>query len=150
MNNNNSVSIEANAAHQMAGQNVFSLYACSRANHCLQAASQRSVELLTFNFACRTFAYRRLASNVSKFLSIQSKCHVRTKKVDCSGRILKLKDVTTAQKQKVMKCLEKIELPRINENTTKRHCLSHLLHKSHTLVRKMAKTFFPTPQNNTK
>ena len=32
-------------------------------------ADQRSVEILAFNFACRTFAYRRLAQGLSRALS---------------------------------------------------------------------------------
>ena len=42
---------------------------CSQAYHCLQMADQQSIELLAFNFASRTFAYRRLAQRLSRSLS---------------------------------------------------------------------------------
>ena len=42
---------------------------CSQAYHCLQMADQRSVEMLAFNFASRTFAYKRLAQGLSRSVS---------------------------------------------------------------------------------
>ena len=42
---------------------------CSEAYHCLQRADQRSIRMLAFNFASRTFAYRRLAQFLSRALS---------------------------------------------------------------------------------
>ena len=53
----------------MAGKNLFCKLDCSQANHCLQIADQQSIELLAFNFASRTFAYRRLAQGPSRSLS---------------------------------------------------------------------------------
>ena len=43
---------------------MFCKLDCSQAHHCLQMADQRSVELLAFNFASRTFAYKRLAQGL--------------------------------------------------------------------------------------
>ena len=40
---------------------------------CLQIADQQSIELLEFNFASRTFAYRRLAKRLSRSLSAFSR-----------------------------------------------------------------------------
>ena len=40
--------------------------------HCLQMADQRSIEMLAFNFASRTFAYRRLVQSLSQALSATS------------------------------------------------------------------------------
>ena len=40
-----------------------------RAYHCLPMADQRSIEMLAFNFASGTFAYRRLAQGLSRALS---------------------------------------------------------------------------------
>ena len=42
---------------------------CSQAYHCLQIADQRSVEMRAFNFAIKTFAYRRLAQVLSRSVS---------------------------------------------------------------------------------
>ena len=69
INNNHPVSTLTDAALHMAGKNLFSKLDCSQANHCLQMADQQSVELLAFNFASRTFAYRRLAQRLSRSLS---------------------------------------------------------------------------------
>ena len=68
-NKNLPVSILTDAAQHMAGKNFFCKLDCSQAYHCLQMADQQSVELLAFNFASRTFAYRRLAQRLSRSLS---------------------------------------------------------------------------------
>ena len=39
---------------------------------CLQMADQRSIAMLAFNFASRTFAYRRLAQGLRRALSVFS------------------------------------------------------------------------------
>ena len=66
INNNHPVSTLTDAAHHMAGKNLFCKLDCSQAYHCLQMADQQSIELLAFNFASRTFAYRRLAQGLSR------------------------------------------------------------------------------------
>ena len=48
---------------------MFCKLDCSQAYHCLQMADQRSIEMLAFNFAGRTFAYKRLAQGLSRALS---------------------------------------------------------------------------------
>ena len=53
----------------MAGKKLFCKIDCSQAYHCHQMADQRSIEMLAFNFASRTFAYRRLAQGLSRALS---------------------------------------------------------------------------------
>ena len=53
----------------MAGKKLFCKLDCSQAYHCLPMADQRSIEMLEFNFASRTFAYRRLAQGLSRALS---------------------------------------------------------------------------------
>ena len=53
----------------MAGKNLFCKLDCSQAYHCLQMADQQSIELLPFNFASRTFAYRSLAQGLRRSLS---------------------------------------------------------------------------------
>ena len=69
INNNHPVSTLTDAAQHMAGKNLFCKLHCSQAYHCLQMADQQSIELLAFNFASRTFAYRRLAQGLSRSLS---------------------------------------------------------------------------------
>ena len=53
----------------MAGKYLFCKLDCSQAYHCLQMADQLSIELLAFNCASKTFAYRRLAQGLSRSLS---------------------------------------------------------------------------------
>ena len=53
----------------MAGKKVFYKLDCSQAYHCLQMADYQSIQMLAFNFASRTFAYRRLAQGLSQSLS---------------------------------------------------------------------------------
>ena len=67
--NNHPVSILTDAAQHMAGKKLFCKMDCSQAYHCLQMADQRSIEMLAFNFASRTFAHRRLAQGLSRALS---------------------------------------------------------------------------------
>ena len=69
INNNHPVSTLTEAAQHMAGKNLFCKLDRSQAYHCLQMADQQSIELLAFNFASRTFAYRRLAQGLSRSLS---------------------------------------------------------------------------------
>ena len=69
INNNHPISTLSDAAQHLAGKQLFCNLDCSQAYHCLQIADQRSVELLAFNFASRTFAYRRLAQGISRALS---------------------------------------------------------------------------------
>ena len=53
----------------MAGKKLLCKLDCSQAFHCLPMADQRPIEMLVFNFARRTFAYRRLAQGLSTALS---------------------------------------------------------------------------------
>ena len=69
INNNHLVSTLTDAAQHMAGKNLFFKLDCSQAYHCLQMADQQPIELLAFNFASRTFAYRRLTQGLSRSLS---------------------------------------------------------------------------------
>ena len=69
INNNHPVSTLSDAAQHLAGKKLFCELDCSHAYHVLQMADQKSVELLAFNFASRTFAYLRLAQGLSRSLS---------------------------------------------------------------------------------
>ena len=68
-NKNQAVSTLSDAAQQLAGKSLFCKLDCSQVYHCLQLTDQRSVELLAFNFASRTFAYKRLAQGLSRSVS---------------------------------------------------------------------------------
>ena len=68
-NNNHPVSTLSDAAQHLAGKSLFCELDCSQAYPCLQMADQRSVEMLAFNFASRTFAERRLAQCLSRSVS---------------------------------------------------------------------------------
>ena len=72
-NNNHPVSTLSDAAQQLAEKSLFCKLDCSQAYHCLKMADQRSVEMLAFNFASRTFAQRRHAQRLSRFVSAFSK-----------------------------------------------------------------------------
>ena len=68
-NNNHPVSTLSDAAQHLAGKSLFCKLDCPQAYHRLQMADQRSVEMLAFNFASRTFAYKRLAQGLSRSVS---------------------------------------------------------------------------------
>ena len=68
-NNNHPVSTLSDAAQHLAGKSLFCKLDCSQSYHFLQMADQRSVEMLAFNFASRTFAYKRLAQGLSRSVS---------------------------------------------------------------------------------
>ena len=55
VNNNHPVSTLTDAAQHMAGKKLFCTLDCSQAYHCLPMADQKSIEMLAFNFASRTF-----------------------------------------------------------------------------------------------
>ena len=69
INNNHPVSSLTDAVQHLAGKKLFCKLDCSQAYHVLQMADQKSVPLLAFNFASRTFAYFRLAQGLSRSLS---------------------------------------------------------------------------------
>ena len=68
-NNNHPTSTLSDAAQHLAGKSLFCKLDCSQAYHCLQMADQRSVKMLAFKFASRTFAYKRLAHGLSRSVS---------------------------------------------------------------------------------
>ena len=60
------------AAQHLAGEKLFCMLDCSQAYHVLRMADQKSVQLLAFNSASRTFAYLRLAQGLRCSLSLIS------------------------------------------------------------------------------
>ena len=69
VNNNHPVSTLSDAAQHMVGKKLFCKLDCSQAYHCLQMADYQSIQMLAFNFASRTFAYRRLAQGLCRSFS---------------------------------------------------------------------------------
>ena len=57
------------AAPHPRDQELFPKVDCSQAYHCLQMADDRSMELLTFDFASCKFAYKSLAQGLDQSLS---------------------------------------------------------------------------------
>ena len=99
---------------------MFCKLDCSQAYHCLQMADYQSIELFAFNFASRTFAYRRLAqglnlslptvsSFIREYLDRVLKADQCRQNVDVFG----VADKTTQQMIKklgaVFKCLRKAD-----------------------------------------
>ena len=64
--NNNFPISNIDAVHHFAGKTLFTKLDCSQAYHCVQMADPLSVQLLSFNFASRTYAYTRLAQGLNK------------------------------------------------------------------------------------
>ena len=64
--NNFTISKMTDAAHHFAGKTLFTKLDCSQAYHCVQMADPLSVQLLSFNFSSRTYAYTRLAQGLKK------------------------------------------------------------------------------------
>ena len=65
-NNNFTISNMTDAFHHFAGKTLFTKLDCSQAYHCVQMADPWSVQLISFNFASRTYAYTRLAQGLNK------------------------------------------------------------------------------------
>ena len=60
------ISNMTDAVHHFAGKTLFTKSDCSQVYHCVQMADPSSVQLLSFNFASRTYAYTRLAQGLNK------------------------------------------------------------------------------------
>ena len=67
--NKHPVSTLSEAAQHLAKKKLFCKLDCSQGYHCLQMADYQSIQMLAFNFASRTFAYRHLAQGLSRSLS---------------------------------------------------------------------------------
>ena len=70
VNNIHPVSTFSDAAKHFSGKSLLCKLDCSQSYHCLHMADQRSVEMLAFSFASRTFAYKRLAQGLSRSVSV--------------------------------------------------------------------------------
>ena len=109
------------AAQHMVGKELFCKIDCSQAYHCLQMADQKSIELLAFSFACRTFAYKRLAQGLSIALSPFSsflrdyldkaiKANQCTQNVDDIRNAANTADQKTTNLLETFKCIRKAGL----------------------------------------
>ena len=68
-NHNFPIATLADVNAHLAGKKYFAKLDCSQAYHVLQMADPLSVQLLSFNFLSRTFAYLRLAQGLSRSVS---------------------------------------------------------------------------------
>ena len=68
-NHNFPIATLADVSTHLAGKKFFAKLDCSQAYHVLQMADPLSVQLLSFNFLSRTFAYLRLAQGLSRSVS---------------------------------------------------------------------------------
>ena len=66
INSNFPISNMSDATNHFAGKKFLNKLDCSQAYHCVQMADDLSVQLLSFNFASRTYAYKCLAQGLSK------------------------------------------------------------------------------------
>ena len=71
-NNSYPVSTLSDAAQYLAGKSLICKLDCSQPYHCLQMTDQRSVEMLAFNSASKTFAYKGPAQSLSRSVSVVS------------------------------------------------------------------------------
>ena len=67
--NNFPIATLADAGNHLAGKKYFCTLDCSQAYYTLQMADEASIQMLAFNFAGRTFAFRRLAQGLSRSVS---------------------------------------------------------------------------------
>ena len=68
-NNNHPVGTLSGVAQHLAGKSLFCKLNCHQAYHCLQMAEQRSMEMIAFHFAGRTFSLKRLPQGLSRPVS---------------------------------------------------------------------------------
>ena len=66
---NHPVTTVLDAAQHMAGKKYFCKLDCSQAYHCIQMADEQSIQLLSFNFGSRTFAFLSIAQGLNRYLS---------------------------------------------------------------------------------
>ena len=66
VNTNFPISNMSDAINYFAGKKLFTKIDCSQAYHCVQMADDVSVQLLAFNFASRTYAYKCFAQGLNK------------------------------------------------------------------------------------
>ena len=69
INSNFPISNMSDASNHFAGKTLINKFDYSQAYHCVQMADDRSVQLLAFNFASRTYAYKCLAQGLSKSMT---------------------------------------------------------------------------------
>ena len=69
ISNNHPLNTLSDTAQHMAGKKLFCKLDCSQAYICLQMTDYQTIQMLAFNFARRTFAYRRPVQRLSRSLS---------------------------------------------------------------------------------
>ena len=69
INSNFPISNMSDASNHFAGKKFLNKLDCSQAYDCVQMADDLSIQLLAFNFASRTYAYKCLAQGLSKSMT---------------------------------------------------------------------------------
>ena len=166
--NNHPVSTLVDAAQHLAGKKLllFCKLDCSQGYHCLPMADQRSIEMLAFNFASRTFAYRRLAQGLSRALSAFSsfmreyldkviKADQCAQYVDDIGIAANDADHLIANLRATFKCIQEAGLKLTITNVTlvqKKLIFSDglLPHKASSPRNRMCRTFWKRPNSRSR
>ena len=118
INSNFPISNMSDASNHFAGKTLINKFDCSQAYHCVQMADDRSVQLLAFNFASRTYAYKCLAQGLSKsvtgfsafirhYLDPCLAANICTQYMDDIGSAVKIFDELIPNLRKIFECIRR-------------------------------------------
>ena len=118
MNSNFPISNMSDASNHFAGKTLINKFDCSQAYHCVQMADEKSIQLLAFNFASRTYAYKCLAQGLSKsvtgfssfirhYLDPCLAANICTQYMDDIGSAVKNFDELIPNLRKIFECIRK-------------------------------------------
>ena len=118
MNSNFPISNMSDASNHFAGKTLINKFDCSQAYHCVQMADEKSIQLLAFSFASRTYAYKCLAQGLSKsvtgfssfirhYLDPCLAANICTQYMDDIGSAVKNFDELIPNLRKIFECIRK-------------------------------------------
>ena len=118
INSNFPISNMSDASNHFAGKTLINKFDCSQAYHCVQMADDRSVQLLAFNYASRTYAYKCLAQGLSKsvtgfsafishYLDPCLAANICTQYMDDIGKAVKNFDELIPNLRKIFECIRR-------------------------------------------
>ena len=108
----------SDASNHFAGKTLINKFDCSQAYHCVQMADEKSLQLLAFNFASRTYAYKCLARGLSKsvtgfssfirhYLDPCQAANICTQYMDDNSSAVKNFDELIPNLRKIFECIRK-------------------------------------------
>ena len=108
----------SDASNHFASKTLINKFDCSQAYHCVQMADEKSIQLLAFNFASRTYAYKCLAQGLSKsvtgfssfirhYLDPCLAANICTQYMDGIGSAVKNFDELIPNLRKIFECIRK-------------------------------------------